>query len=440
MNGANRRPRAAVGQTSWSVLSSYKSRRGQTGRSALSRVRARLGQTGRSVLRIALSVLLATSCAWQEASAYTLNRTVTDMRVAANAGLGACPQLNRFDTQTPGKLIDRRWNTTFGANIRTTATLAADRVNEVRQSVIASFAAWTSVASAALGPALDPTLNETTQMPSCASNDGLNTICFAQSDAGFSPGVLAFTNTVTSDILGEQFPASSPSVFVGEILDADVLFNPTVTFATPSALNFSAFDLESVLIHELGHAFGFSHSGVWGAIMYPFAPLPGQFAGSRPTATAPDAPLSDDDRAGLRVLYPDANDTLHTGSIRGRIVPVNPLSLAGQPTGVTGIFGAHVVAIDDVTGAVAGATLAGWSCSDPGPPVFDGSYAIERLPVGRSYRVFVEPLDGPVDSGNVSNSIQSLCRNNTTDPGWPAQFACTVPPVNTTFTTRAKGQ
>lgn len=393
--------------------------------------------------QITLALLLVPSLAWREAAAYTLNRIVADKRDSRNAALGACPQLNRFDTQTPGKLIDRRWNTTLGANIRTTAAAAADRVNEVRQSVIASFAAWTSVAGAALAPAIDSTLNETTQTPACSSNDGLNTICFAQIDAGFSPGVLAFTNTVASDILGEQFPASAPpSAFVGEILDADVLFNPSANFATPSALltNLSAFDLESVLIHELGHGFGFSHSGVWGAIMYPFAPLPGQFAGSRPTAAAPDAPLSDDDRAGLRVLYPDVNDTLHVGSIRGRIVPANPLSLAGQPAGVTGIFGAHVVAIDDGTGAVAGATLAGWSCSGAGPVVFDGSYAIERLPVGRSYRVFVEPLDGPVGSGNVGNSIQSLCRNTATDPGWPAQFACTVPPVNTSFTTRPRGQ
>ncbi|MGH9816235.1 MAG: matrixin family metalloprotease [Candidatus Acidiferrales bacterium] len=401
------------------------------------------GQTRRSVLRITLSVLVATSCAWRDARGYNLNRTVADKRDPANGSQSACPQLNRFDTQTPGNLIDRRWNTTLGPNIRTTATAAADRVNEVRQSVIASFLAWTSVAGTALGPAIDPTLSETTQTAACSSSDGLNTICFAQPNAGFSPGVLAFTNTVTSDILGKQLPASPPpSVFVGEILDADLLFNPTVTFATPSALNFSAFDLESVLIHELGHALGFSHSGVWGAIMYPFAPLPGQFAGSRPTAAAPDAPLSDDDRTGLRVLYPDANDTLHIGSISGRIVPANPLSLSGQPPGVivTGTFGAHVVAIDDATGAVAGATLAGWSCSDPGPAVFDGSYAIEGLPVGRSYRVFVEPLDGPVASGNFSNSFQSLCRNTTTDPGWPAQFACTVPPVNASFTTRPRSQ
>jgi len=31
--------------------------------------------------------------------------------------------------------------------------------------------------------------------------------------------------------------------------------------------------------------------------------------------------VSDDDRAELRVLYPDASDTTHVGTISGRILP-----------------------------------------------------------------------------------------------------------------------
>ena len=94
---------------------------------------------------------------------------------------------------------------------------------------------------------------------------------------------------------------SPPSTFIGQILDADSLFlpgDPSVAFATPSALslNPNAYDLESIVIHELGHSFGFNHSGVWDAMMFPFAPAPGQFTGTRPTAQSPDAPLSDDDR------------------------------------------------------------------------------------------------------------------------------------------------
>lgn len=388
---------------------------------------------------VPLALLLLVVAMHSDLRGYVLNRTVADKRHPANAALGACPQLNRFDTQTAGNLIDRRWNTALGANIHSVAT-GSMRLDEVEQAIEESFAVWTSVSGTTLAPSRLALLTRTTTANACSSSDGQNSICFAQSVA-FAPGVLAFTNTVTSDILGEQLPLSGPpSAFIGEVLDADILFNPVSSFSTPQALpaNPMTFDLESVLIHELGHFFGFSHSAVWGAMMYPFAPTPGQFAGSRPTPGSPDAPLSDDDRTGLRVLYPDAGDALHVGSIRGRITPANPLSLAGQPAGVTGIFGAQVVAIDQASGSVAAAALSGWSCSAAGPAIFDGSYAIERLPVGRSYRLFVEPLDGPVSPSHVLGATQTLCRNATTDPGWPAQFACTVPPVYSNFTTRSR--
>lgn len=70
-----------------------------------------------------------------------------------------------------------------------------------------------------------------------------------------------------------------------------------VTFATPAALAASpnAYDFESLMIHEFGHTLGFS----------PFAPAPGTFSGTRPNSQQPGAPLGDDDRTGLRVLYPD---------------------------------------------------------------------------------------------------------------------------------------
>ena len=70
--------------------------------------------------------------------------------------------------------------------------------------------------------------------------------------------------------------------------------------------------------------------------MFPFAPPPGQFTGTRPTTQSPDAQLSDDDRTGLRVLYPDLSDTVHVGTISGHVLPANPLSLsavAGRSNG-----------------------------------------------------------------------------------------------------------
>lgn len=45
----------------------------------------------------------------------------------------------------------------------------------------------------------------------------------------------------------------------------------------------------------------------------------------RPTQQQPDAPLGDDDRTGLRILYPNPADAVNVGIISGRIVPANPL-------------------------------------------------------------------------------------------------------------------
>jgi hypothetical protein len=58
------------------------------------------------------------------------------------------------------------------------------------------------------------------------------------------------------------------------------------------------------------------------------------------------------------------------------------------------------------------------------------------LPVGDSYTGYAEPLDGAVDPSQMANEIQTLCRNATTDAGWPAQFSCVVPAIYTQFTVR----
>jgi hypothetical protein len=124
---------------------------------------------------------------------------------------------------------------------------------------------------------------------------------------------------------------------------------------------------------------------------YPYASSPGQFLGDRPTAQVPDAPLSDDDRAGIRALYPDPNDAINVGAIRGRIMPANPFALAtfaATSTGkfMTGMMGAHVVAVDADTGSVIAGTLGDWTCDVSNPSAqFDGSYDIERPPVGHNY-------------------------------------------------------
>ena len=407
----------------------------------------------RSKFRSKISVVVACVSLFQITAVYTgaydLGTTVADMRRAASASGGtSCPQLTRFDVSTPGS-INRQWSISLGANpvtILTANQTAAGRLNEIEAAIQQSLSVWTGVSGTLLVPSRLGNLRRTSMTAACTSADGLNSICFNQSDAGFALGVLAFTRVVSADAIGERLSTTTPpSTFVSQILDADVLLLPgtsSATFATPAALpaNPNAYDLESIVTHELGHSFGFNHSGVWGAMMFPFSPQPGQMTGTRPTAQSPDAPLSDDDRTGLRVLYPDPSDSAHIGAIGGHVLPANPLALPISPAGVTGIFPAQVVALDDATGTVTAAVMAGWSCSDPGPAQFDGAFSLQRLPVGplQSYQIYAEPLDGPVVLGNVIYNSTSLCRNSSTDPGWPAQFACAVPSSAAPFSARIR--
>lgn len=407
----------------------------------------------RSMLRRRISFAASWLClahiAAANCGACDLGAVVADMRgSAAQSGGTSCPQLTRFDVSAPGT-INRQWSTALGASpvtILTANQTATGRLNEIESVIQTSLGAWTGVSGTLLTPTTLGVLQRTPIEAACSSSDGINSICFDQSDPGFTLGVLAFTRVVSADAIGERLPAArQSSTFVGEILDADVVVLPgtaSVTFATPAALpsNPNAYDLESILTHELGHSFGFNHSGVWSAMMFPYAPPQGQFTAPRPTLQNPDAPLSDDDRTGLRILYPDPSDAVHIGAIGGHVLPANPLALPLSPYGVTGIFPAQIVALDGASGAVTAAVLAGWSCSDPGPAQFDGTYSLQHLRVGtsQSYEVYAEPLDGPVDLGNVIYSLTSICRNAATDVGWPAQYACVVPASAAPFSARIR--
>jgi hypothetical protein len=349
----------------------------------------------------------------------------------------------------------RRWSTALPALLNPTIlTVAAQntpaQITEIGQAITDSFGAWSGVTGTTFDttvyPGLLTPLGQVTAANSCTDDaednvDGLNTICFNQSSAGFTSGVLVFTRTISANAPGAVVGASAPAAFAGQILDADTLFrnDGQATFATPGVLatpqGQGAYDLESLLIHELGHWMGLDHSAVIRAIMFPFAPPPGQFLGYRPTVSVPVGPLADDDRTGIRSQYPDPNDTLNVGAIRGRIVPANPFALAlfaapspGSP--VTGMVGAHVVAVDADTGSVIAGTLRGWSCNAASPPTqFDSSFDLERLPVGHSYNLYAEPLVSLALPGDFSNVFTGLCSNS-------IEPTCTPPALNTNFNVR----
>jgi hypothetical protein len=399
----------------------------------------------RAAATAAIGLLIFATVIDPAAQAYLVDTTIP--------AAGGCPAPNLWNLSV-ANLLNRQWSTSLPSAPATLLTNAAAgsaaQLSEIEQAISDSFGVWFGVAGTTFNatnyPGLLAPLARVTPAGSCTNDqqsdiDGFNTICFNQSSAGFTSGVLAFTRVITANVPGASVGSGPPAAFAGQILDADTFFrnDGQATFATPAGLATAqgqgAYDLESLLIHELGHWFALDHSAVWRSIMFPFAPPPGQFLGNRPTAQEPDAPLADDDRTGTRSLYPDPNDALHLGAIRGHVLPANPFALALDPApsagaSVTGIFGAQVVAVDADTGAVIAATLAGWSCNPLSPPVqFDGSFDIERLPVGHNYLVYAEPLTGLAAPGDFSTALNDLCSA-------VALPSCVTPEVNTNFNPR----
>ncbi len=115
--------------------------------------------------------------------------------------------------------------------------------------------------------------------------------------------------------------------------------------------------IENVITHELGHAFGLSHSGNLQSTML-FMESPEQ------------AHLGCDETSGVRALYP-GNDLEQRGNIAGQVIGDQ-----GQP-----LFGAHVVAVSRRR-----ATVMATALTDRG-----GYYSLTGLEQG-NYILLVEPF------------------------------------------------
>jgi hypothetical protein len=193
------------------------------------------------------------------------------------------------------------------------------------------------------------------------SNDGFNVISVSAANSAFVPAVNPGRTRVSFD----------PNT--GAIAEADVAVNPNLPFSTDGT--HGTYDLESTLVHEIGHLLGLDHSGLVGAAMQPRQAQNFNSGGFNLTQTSART-LSTDDVAAVRSIYGQRAPRA-VGAIQGAL---------NYP-----FAGASVRAENADTGLVAGSAITR----------SDGTYRIDQLPPG-NYRVIAESLDEPVVTEEIT--------------------------------------
>lgn len=226
---------------------------------------------------------------------------------------------------------------------------------QLQEAIVAGFDAWAAVPGVGFGHSFEGTVTARDGDIS----DGVNLVSFQ--DSGFSAlygnAVIAVGITTSLDAPGEY---NGQPVRAGQIVDADMLFNPTRQF---NFTGLAGSDVRSVATHEAGHLIGISHSSRESATMFPALPR-GLAARS----------LTADDELAAFMAYPEAGALAGATELRGTIVDGRD----GQP-----VPGAAMFLVSAATGDTASSTYS----------LPDGSYAFVGVPAG-DYYLSAHPLDG----------------------------------------------
>ncbi|MEO8033261.1 MAG: matrixin family metalloprotease [Acidobacteriota bacterium] len=180
--------------------------------------------------------------------------------------------------------------------------------------------------------------------------------------------------SLTDDLFSDQhFLALTTNWYdtSGHLRESDIQIDATLV---------KTYNQQLLLEHEVGHLLGLDHSAVISSVMYPYV---GKGVG---------ASLDSDDRIAIAGVYARGDGG---ATIKGQVTDERG-----------GIFAAQVVALNDSGEPVS-----------TGLTNSNGEFVLERVPAG-NYRVYAEPLDGPVDVQNLSG-IWRTART----VSFPTQFA-----------------
>lgn len=171
---------------------------------------------------------------------------------------------------------------------------------------------------------------------------------------------------VSDDLLDGQGAAAVTSYTydtkTGRMTDADIWVD--------KALFNGGLNAQLAIQHEVGHVLGLDHSAVLSSVMYPYI-------GSGDTPTEFDF----DDRIAIATMYPKGDPMLTGATLSGRVMGDHG-----------GIYAAQVVVVN-AQGQPLGTVLTNAA----------GEFAISGIPAG-SYRLYAEPLDGPVNVDALQGS------------------------------------
>jgi hypothetical protein len=275
-------------------------------------------------------------------------------------------------TSANGTAVQQRWapgffpiqwqmNPTRGANI----TGTPEQADIFRQS----FASWQALSTASIAFAEGAPTAATTK----PGYDAVNLVSTFLTQAEFDAlGANALAVTVVSSAAEGGFvdQFNRPVDFAGQILDADIVFNPSILFSTNSVTPADRIDLQSVATHEIGHLLGLDHTTLLSSVMFPTVIVGANFPRT----------LSTDDMAGVSTLYPSGQFG-SKGTITGTV----------RTTSNAAVYGAIVTAVNGsgqpVASAITDAT---------------GKYTIAGLDSG-PYTIYAEPMDGPIVKANIKS-------------------------------------